>query len=257
MLAIANINVIMVFAAGLNNPATNIYSWIQHVLNAIEAVSWKRVGFERRADGSEDRNKPLHAMSNPNEIVDQMKAQFHELQVENSLLVLSRLYDDALSGKTSGTSSAPNFMSNSSRGLSSMLGNDPLAGIRGLSSSPMSMPPPPPQLSRHVGSREGSTSLAGHGFPDFAPAPERTPSMWRQQSLEYFGSCVETMMDSIFDQVISVKLTSSYVPNFELCLCEQQEIDVNGIFAIDYQAKRSLKKIGMPAFNSKNELVRI
>lgn len=40
-----------------------------------------------------------------------------------------------------------------------------------------------------------------------------------------------------------------------LCSREQQEIDVYSILAVDYQSKKSLKNIGMPAFNSKNELV--
>lgn len=37
---------------------------------------------------------------------------------------------------------------------------------------------------------------------------------------------------------------------------EQQEIDVHSILAVDYQSKKNHKNVGMPAFNSKNELVR-
>ena len=36
---------------------------------------------------------------------------------------------------------------------------------------------------------------------------------------------------------------------------KQQEIDVCSILAVDYQSKKNQKNVGMPAFNSKSELV--
>lgn len=191
---------------GFSNPANNIYGWIQQLLNTLEVMTWKKVGYEKRIDGSEDKSRPLHAMSNPNTLIDQIKAQFHEMQVENSLLLLSRMYDDASAHKISGNHSSNGSMSVSApnppvlagRGLSAILGQDHLAGAQGFNNLPV--PSMPPQLIRHGSSREGG-SLNSIGLLDMPPAPERVPSMWRQQSLEYFGSCVESMMGFMLDQV--------------------------------------------------------
>ncbi len=41
----------------------------------MESMSWRRIGFERRPDGTEDRTRPLFVMSNPNAVLDQIKIQ--------------------------------------------------------------------------------------------------------------------------------------------------------------------------------------
>lgn len=225
------------------------------MLNMLDAVSWKRVGFERRFDGSEDRTKPLHAMTNPNPTIDQIKAHFHEMQVENSLLMLSRMYDDAVLSKSTSQSSngasVPTPPAIAGRGLSAVLGQDQLAGVKGVGSP---APLQPPILTRHGSSREGSANSVNLSVSDLPPLPERQPSMWRQQSLEYFGSCVESMMGFMLDQV-RVRISFIHSLFTFLDFVQQQEIDVSSILAVDYQSKKSLKNIGMPAFNSKDELV--
>jgi hypothetical protein len=58
-----------------NNPAHSVYTWVNQVLYMMDTLSWKLVGFERRADGGEDRSKPLYSMTNPNQIFEHIKTQ--------------------------------------------------------------------------------------------------------------------------------------------------------------------------------------
>ncbi len=117
-------------------------------------------------------------------------SRFHELQIENSLLSLARLYDDTCASKPHvGGGMAPPLMG---RTVSSLLGKDQLEGMRGVVIPSLGRPP-------SLGNSVGLPSSIGSISDLMPPPPERQPSMWRQQSLEYFGSCVESMM--MMDQV--------------------------------------------------------
>lgn len=40
------------------------------VVNGLQAIQWQLLGYESKADGQPDHDRPLYSMSNPNPVVN-------------------------------------------------------------------------------------------------------------------------------------------------------------------------------------------
>ena len=51
------------------NPVQTVYTWVNQVLQSMDTMTWRLVGYERLLNGiGEDRSKPMYAMNNPNTV---------------------------------------------------------------------------------------------------------------------------------------------------------------------------------------------
>jgi hypothetical protein len=51
----------------------NVVRWVCDVSSCLEQISWKRVGYEMNPNGSPDHSRPLYAISNPNDLIQQLQ----------------------------------------------------------------------------------------------------------------------------------------------------------------------------------------
>lgn len=50
-------------------------AWWQ-VVNGLQAVQWQLLGYESKADGQPDHERPLYSMSNPNPVVNSIVRRY-------------------------------------------------------------------------------------------------------------------------------------------------------------------------------------
>lgn len=210
-----------------NNPAHSVYTWVNQVLYMMDTLSWKLVGYERRADGGEDRSKPLYSMNNPNQIIEHVKTQFTQMQIQECLLALASAHD-ASSGNSAAvavpvpgpTNSRPPSLERSFSAISG-LGpkEDEVPRLP-------SMPPRPPSLSH----QSSTTGL-------------QWPSTWRQKSVDEFFGNLDSFMNSGSGDFGGASFSDQYQKNVE------------SILAIEYCSLKTKKVLGLPAFDGRGILV--
>jgi hypothetical protein len=54
----------------------SVLEFVQTALQTLQGSRWTPVGFERNADGLEDRSRPLFSMANPNADIDKVLSQY-------------------------------------------------------------------------------------------------------------------------------------------------------------------------------------
>lgn len=70
---------------------SNVISWTRTVVNGLYQLQWQLIGYESKADGSPDTNKPLFQISNPNAIVASILQSYRGETMEQLRLLVQAL----------------------------------------------------------------------------------------------------------------------------------------------------------------------
>eukprot|EP00903_Cladosiphon_okamuranus_P007178 g6970.t1 len=84
----------------------SVIEWTGQVVNGLQAVQWQLLGYESKADGQPDHERPLYSMSNPNPVVNSIVRRYATDTMANLHVLLKRIeagsFDDPAPGGSAG-----------------------------------------------------------------------------------------------------------------------------------------------------------
>lgn len=54
----------------------SVIEWTGQVVNGLQTIQWQLLGYETKADGQPDHERPLYSMSNPNPVVNSIVRRY-------------------------------------------------------------------------------------------------------------------------------------------------------------------------------------
>ncbi|CAM9764029.1 unnamed protein product, partial [Discosporangium mesarthrocarpum] len=85
----------------------SVIEWTGQVVKGLQSVQWQLLGYELKADGNPDHDRPLYSMSNPNVIINNIVRRYANDTMHNLHVLLKRIeangLDDPLNGGGGGS----------------------------------------------------------------------------------------------------------------------------------------------------------